>query len=62
MLLDYQDLIELEENRGLFKMHATYRMVQSRRMRSNELHYLDHPLFGVIVRINRYMPMTTEDN
>lgn len=27
-----------------------YRMTQSRRMRSNELHYLDHPLFGVLVQ------------
>ena len=62
MLLDYQDLIKLEENRGLFYLHETYRMVQSRRMRSNELHYLDHPLFGVIVRINRYLFRTTEDD
>lgn len=29
---------------------AVYRLVQSRRMRSNELHYLDHPLFGVLVQ------------
>lgn len=27
-----------------------YRLVQSRRMRSNELHYLDHPLFGVVIQ------------
>ena len=62
MLLDYQDLIKIEEDRGLFYPHETYRMFQSRRMRSNELHYLDHPLFGVIVRINRYIPTTNEDN
>lgn len=27
-----------------------YRMNQSRRMRSNELHYVDHPLLGVLVQ------------
>jgi hypothetical protein len=26
---------------------------QSRRMRSGELHYFDHPLFGVLVRIEK---------
>ena len=28
-------------------------MVQSRRMRSATLHYFDHPLFGMIVRIDK---------
>lgn len=28
-----------------------YRMDESRRMRSNELHYLDHPMFGMLVRV-----------
>jgi len=28
-----------------------YRLQESRRMRSNELHYLDHPLIGVLVKI-----------
>lgn len=28
---------------------------QSRRMRSGEIHYLDHPLFGVIVTVNPYI-------
>jgi len=27
---------------------------QSRRMRSGELHYIDHPLLGIIIRISRY--------
>ncbi|MGV0034771.1 MAG: CsiV family protein [Candidatus Azotimanducaceae bacterium WSBS_2022_MAG_OTU7] len=31
-------------------------MFQSRRMRSDELHYIDHPLFGIVVRINRFTP------
>lgn len=31
----------------------TVEMKAARRMRSNELHYLDHPLFGMLVRITR---------
>ncbi len=29
-----------------------FEMAQSRRMRSEELHYLDHPKFGIVVRID----------
>ena len=32
------------------------RMTQSRRMRSGELHYLDHPRFGVLVLVTPYEP------
>ena len=31
-------------------------MSESRRMRSGELHYLDHPLFGVMVKVIPYVP------
>ncbi|MDX2422576.1 MAG: CsiV family protein [Amphritea sp.] len=31
----------------------TVEMKSARRMRRNELHYLDHPLFGMLVRITR---------
>lgn len=30
----------------------TVRLNGTRRLRSNELHYLDHPLFGVIIRVS----------
>ena len=33
-----------------------FRMTTSRRMRPGELHYLDHPLFGVLVIVSRYAP------
>ena len=33
-----------------------FRMTTSRRMRPGELHYLDHPLFGVLVIVTRYAP------
>ena len=35
---------------------------QSRRMRSKELHYLDHPLFGILVRINPYERPELQEN
>lgn len=49
-----RDLVEIERNRGQYVSARTHIMFQSRRMRSGELHYLDHPLFGVIVRVNRH--------
>ncbi|MGB1109588.1 MAG: CsiV family protein [Gammaproteobacteria bacterium] len=32
---------------------TSFRMQQRRRMRSSELHYIDHPAFGIIVEIRR---------
>jgi hypothetical protein len=32
------------------------RMTQSRRIRNGELHYLDHPLFGVLFTVSPYQP------
>ena len=36
-----------------------FRMQQKRRMRSKELHYFDHPKFGVIALITPYTPPAT---
>jgi len=36
------------------------RMVQSRRVRSGELHYLDHPLFGVLCVVTPYPPAAAD--
>lgn len=36
--------------------HQIFRLKQSRRMRSDETHYLDHPLFGIIAQVTRYEP------
>ena len=52
----WQALVQVERERGSHQVAASHVMKQSRRLRSSELHYLDHPLFGVIVRINRYRP------
>ena len=35
---------------------SVFRMTTSRRMRPGELHYLDHPLFGVLVIVTRHAP------
>lgn len=35
------------------------RIRQSRRMRSNELHYVDHPMLGLVVKV---IPIETEDD
>lgn len=34
--------------------YRSYRMQDHRRMRSNELHYIDHPLMGVLVEIRPF--------
>lgn len=32
------------------------RLVETRRIKLNELHYFDHPMFGIIIQISRYGP------
>ena len=39
---------------GSFDIARIYQMVQSRDMRSNEFHYLDHPAIGIVVMVNPY--------
>jgi hypothetical protein len=36
-----------------------FRLTESRRMRSGELHYLDHPAFGILATITPYEPPST---
>ena len=38
---------------GQQSLKPEYRLVERRRMRSGELHYIDHPKFGVLVRISK---------
>ena len=38
-----------------------FRMTTSRRMRSRELHYLDHPLFGLIVLVTPFESTPVEE-
>jgi len=42
-----------------------YALQQSRRLRSNETHYIDHPLFGLLIQIRPYekpSPTDIEDS
>ena len=44
----------LEEYEILTKedsMKVTYQLTQSRKLKSGELHYIDHPKFGIIYRL-----------
>jgi hypothetical protein len=38
-------------NSDMMPRYRIYRMQQSRRMRSGELHYLDHPVLGMVIRV-----------
>ena len=44
-----------------YKSVQTVPLRESRRMRSGELHYLDNPLFGVLVKVVPYTPDATPD-
>lgn len=44
-----------------YQVERTVVMRQSRRMRSGELHYLDHPWLGVIVRVDPYQPPSPDE-
>ena len=48
--LKQQDRFGVIEQRQ-FRVEETVVMRQDRRMRSHELHYIDHPLFGVLVKV-----------
>ena len=58
ILSRHQELVKVERERGQYFAARTLPMLQSRRMRSDELHYIDHPLFGIVIRINRFTPET----
>jgi len=46
-----------EENQGVIvKTENNYPIIIHRRMRSKELHYIDHPLVGMLIQINPVKP------
>jgi hypothetical protein len=51
--LSREDLADLELDLLLLQDGRAYRLKGSRRMRRNEIHYLDHPKLGVIATITR---------
>jgi len=52
------DYARLAERPFLIKDIAT--LTQKRRMRSNELHYIDHPKMGILIKIAPYTPDDTD--
>lgn len=51
---DYPDLVALEKKHDTYIAVHSYPLRHSRRMRSSVLHYIDHPFFGILVKINRF--------
>ena len=51
---DFPELLAASQNQSRYIPVHTHRLGSSRRMRRSELHYLDHPYFGVIIQIERY--------
>ena len=49
-----QALLDVEARRGLYAPLQTYQITWDQRLRRGEIHYLDHPLFGLLVRVRRY--------
>ena len=50
----YPAVRDWETKRGNYLPVYSHRMNQSRRMRSSTLHYIDHPNFGMLVKIDRF--------
>jgi len=56
------DLFAMAEENAAQAPYRVYFMHQSRRMRSGELHYLDHPVFGMAIKVTPYQPPKVEQS
>lgn len=51
----YRTNVRLPDTQGVMvDEFRSFRLRQFRRMKSNTVHYLDHPMFGVVIAIDRY--------
>lgn len=50
----YPQLVAWAEQRGTRTPIHLHPLVQSRRMRSDETHFIDHPFFGLIVKVTEF--------
>ncbi len=50
----YPSIAKWEQLRDQQLPAQSYPLQQARRMRSATLHYIDHPLFGILIQIDRY--------
>jgi len=49
-------VLDNEEERNKIQQQGVIHLKQKRRrIRSNELHYVDHPVLGILVRITQYI-------
>ncbi len=54
------DLFAMAQENAAQAPYRVYFMHQSRRMRSGELHYLDHPLFGMLIKVTPFQPQVAQ--
>jgi len=58
----YRRNVNLPDAQGLpVNEFREFRLTEFRRMKSKTIHYLDHPMFGVVIGIDRYKADTGED-
>jgi len=50
----YPELVAMERNKDTHIAVHSHTLRHSRRMRSSVLHYIDHPFFGVLVKIDNF--------
>ena len=50
----YPELVAFERNKDTHIAVHSHALRHSRRMRSSVLHYIDHPFFGVLVKIDNF--------
>ena len=51
----YRSNVSLPDASGaLVNEFRSFRLTEFRRMKSNSIHYLDHPMFGMVIAIDRY--------
>jgi len=51
----YRNIVNWESNRGNYLAVHSHRLVHSRRMRRSTLHYIDHPRFGILVQVEKFV-------
>lgn len=61
LLSNHPDIRQLELDKNQFVPHQIYRLQESRRLRNKEANYLDHPAFGILIRVNTYEPESDDE-
>ena len=54
LMSQYPELYRFESRKNSQLPERTYRLVQSRRMRTTKLYYVDHPAFGLMVKVTDF--------